>query len=176
MTDPSYDGGDRRCTLICSGHGDSGLGGELPGLAGEAKSYAERLFKFPMIGELPPEAAAEALVEPARAEGVRFEEAAVALITEYTEGYPYFIQEFGRAVWNLAEGPEITREDADAALSIVEGELDESFFRARVQRSTPEELRYMRAMPRWGAMRRRQLMLRMCWAKLRSRSLHSGRA
>ncbi|WP_298801896.1 AAA family ATPase [uncultured Pseudokineococcus sp.] len=124
---------------------------QLPGLAGDAKSYAERLFKFPEIGPLPPEAAAEALVEPARAEGVTFAAAAVTDVVSYTDGYPYFIQEFGRAVWDVAEGPTITAADARAAVDLVEAELDSSFFRSRVQRSTPEELRYMRAMAELGA-------------------------
>ncbi|MDX6370874.1 MAG: hypothetical protein QOG93_2376 [Gaiellaceae bacterium] len=125
---------------------------QLPGLAGEAKSYAERLFKFPMIGELDDEAAREALVEPAQAEDVHYEDDAVDLIVRYTEGYPYFIQEFGRSVWDLAEGPElITASEAASAQTLVEVELDESFFRARVGRSTPEELRYMRAMAQLGS-------------------------
>jgi hypothetical protein len=124
---------------------------QLPGLAGDAKSYAERLFKFPMIGELPAAEAALALVEPARLEGVTFADTAVTMILKYTEGYPYFIQEFGRAVWNLADGPMITEEDAAAAQVIVEAELDESFFRARIQRSTLEERRYMRAMAELGS-------------------------
>jgi hypothetical protein len=123
---------------------------QLPGLAGDAKSYAERLFKFPSIGELPAIAAAEALTEPARVEGVSYDYEAVGEIVEYTEGHPYFIQEFGRAVWNLAEGPSITRRDAVEAKDLVEAELDESFFRARVQRSTREEVRYMRAMAELG--------------------------
>lgn len=123
---------------------------QLPGLAGDAKSYAERLFKFPMIGELPDEAAAEALVEPALSEGASFDDRAVETIVAYTEGYPYFIQEFGRVVWNLAEGPTISLEDVESAVVLVEAELGESFFRARVQRSTPEELRYMRAMAELG--------------------------
>ena len=123
---------------------------QLPGLAGDAKSYAERLFKFPMIGELPPEAATDALVLPARDEGVEYEPDAVAEIVKYTEGYPYFIQEFGRAVWHVAEGPVITAVDVSSARGVVEAELDESFFRSRVQRATPEELRYMRAMAELG--------------------------
>jgi hypothetical protein len=124
---------------------------QLPGLAGDAKSYAERLFKFPMIGELPEQPAMDALVEPARRQEVGFDQAAVRLILDYTEGYPYFIQEFGRAVWNLAEGPTVTREDAVAAQELVEAELDESFFRTRIQRSTIEERRYMRAMAELGS-------------------------
>lgn len=124
---------------------------QLPGLAGDAKSYAERLFRFPTIGELPPEPATEALVEPARREGADFDHGAIQLILDYTEGYPYFIQEFGRAVWNLAAGPTITRDDAVAAQDVVEAELDESFFRTRIQRSTLEERRYMRAMAELGS-------------------------
>ncbi len=123
---------------------------QLPGLAGEAKSYAERLFTFPVIGELPPAAATEALVEPALAEGVEYESAAVDHIVGYTEGYPYFIQEFGRAAWGVAEGLGITAADARVAQDVVEAELDESFFRTRVQRSSAEELRYMRAMAELG--------------------------
>jgi hypothetical protein len=123
---------------------------QLPGLAGDAKSYAERLFKFPMIGELPDAAAREAVVEPARAEGVEYEPEAVDAIVRYTEGYPYFLQEYGRAAWNIAEGATITRADVQAAGDVVDAELDESFFRARVQRCSPEELRYMRAMAELG--------------------------
>ena len=124
---------------------------QLPGLAGDAKSYAERLFKFPMIGELPDDAATAAIVEPARAEGIEYEAGAVEMIVEYTEGYPYFLQEYGRAVWNLADGASITCADVEAAGDVVDAELDESFFRARVQRSSSEELRYMRAMAHLGS-------------------------
>ncbi len=123
---------------------------QLPGLAGEAKSYAERLFKFPTIGELPDEAATAALTEPARLEGVEIDPNAVRAIVRYTEGYPYFIQEFGRASWDIASGPVITAEDARAARGLVEAELDESFFRTRIQRCTVEERRYMRAMAELG--------------------------
>lgn len=96
---------------------------QLPGLAGDAKSYAERLFRFPIIGELPRSDAEEALVQPARAEGVEYSDAAVDQIVRYTEGYPYFIQEFGRAVWNLAAGPTIVEADALAAISVVEDDF-----------------------------------------------------
>lgn len=123
---------------------------QLPGLAGDAKSYAERLFRFPTIGELPVEAAVDALVQPAHAEGVAYEDRAVEHIVAYTEGYPYFIQEYGRAVWDLAQGRSITHADATEAQTFVEADLDESFFKTRVQRSTPEELRYMRAMAELG--------------------------
>ncbi len=123
---------------------------QLPGLAGDAKSYAERLFRFPMIGELRALEAFEAIVEPAKAEGVEYESGAVETIIHYTEGYPYFLQEYGRAVWNYAAGPVITRRDTEDAKDVVESLLDTSFFRTRIQRSTPEELRYMRAMAELG--------------------------
>jgi hypothetical protein len=90
------------------------------------------------------------LIEPARLEGVQIDPGAVRAIVRYTEGYPYFIQEFGRAVWDMALGPTITREDAHAAQGVVEAELDESFFRTRIQRCTVEERRYMRAMAELG--------------------------
>lgn len=128
----------------------AGLPG-LPGLAGNAKSYAERLFKFSSIGQLPRAAAVQAIVEPAKAEGVTFQPEAIEFILAYTQGYPYFIQEFGRAAWNTADGPVITLIDAEDALSQVESELDGSFFQARVQRTTPDELRYMRAMAELGS-------------------------
>jgi len=102
---------------------------QLPGLAGEAKSYAERLFKFPTIGELPAPEARQALSEPARAEGVEIDEAAIDWIVNYTEGYPYFIQEYGRAAWNTADGDRITLAEARDAQELVETELDERFFR-----------------------------------------------
>lgn len=123
---------------------------QLPGLAGDAKSYAERLFKFPLIGELPEQEARAALVEPARDEGVEFEPEALTEVLRYTEGYPYFLQEYGRAAWNLAEGPVIRLEEVQAAGEVVDAELDESFFRSRVQRSAREELRYLRGMAELG--------------------------
>ena len=123
---------------------------QLPGLAGDAKSYAERLFKFPTIGELERDAASDALIEPARLEGVEIDAAAVDHILEYTEGYPYFIQEYGRVVWNQAPGPTMTADVAVSAQALVEAELDESFFRTRMQRCTTEEQRYMRAMAELG--------------------------
>ena len=127
----------------------AGLPG-LPGLAGNAKSYAERFFKFSSIGQLPREAAVQAIVEPAKGEGVTYQPEAIDFILAYTEGYPYFIQEFGRAAWNTADGPVITLVDAEDALSQVDSELDGSFFQARVQRTTPDELMYLRAMAELG--------------------------
>ena len=125
---------------------------QLPRLAGEAKSYAERLFKFPRIGRLSPPEAEAALVQPATDLGVAFDPEAIDVIIEYTEGYPYFIQEYGKIVWDLApEGQPITRAVAEEAQRAVEAKLDESFFRVRAERTTDLELRYLRAMAELGA-------------------------
>jgi len=123
---------------------------QLPRLAGEAKSYAERLFKFPRIGELSEAEATRALVEPAKALDVDYDEAAVSTVVEYTEGYPYFIQEYGNVLWDLTDQPPITLEDVQNAGDAVEAKLDGSFFRVRAERTTELELRYMRAMAELG--------------------------
>jgi hypothetical protein len=123
---------------------------QLPRLAGEAKSYAERLFKFPRIGELEPDLAAQALIEPAHGLGIEYERKAVDRILDYTQGYPYFIQEYGNVVWDLADGSPISSKDVAGAQEAVEAKLDESFFRVRAERTTELELRYMRAMAELG--------------------------
>lgn len=123
---------------------------QLPELAGEAKSYAERLFKFPEIGHLAEEDARRALSQPARDEGADYEDAAAARIVEYTEGYPYFIQEFGKSVWDLADGPVIAVADVHRAQGEVEAKLDSSFFRVRLDRTTELERAYLRAMAELG--------------------------
>jgi hypothetical protein len=123
---------------------------QLPRLAGEAKSYAERLFKFPSIGRLSAEEAERALVEPAERLGVGFEREAVSAVIDYTEGYPYFLQEYGNVLWNLVEASPITAADVADAQEAVEAKLDGGFFRVRAERTTELELRYMRAMAELG--------------------------
>ena len=124
---------------------------QLPRLAGEAKSYAERLFTFPRIGRLSDPEAEAALAEPAAALGVAFAPDAIDVIVDYTEGYPYFIQEYGKIVWDLApEGEAIARRVAKEAQRAVEAKLDESFFRVRAERTTDLELRYLRAAAELG--------------------------
>jgi hypothetical protein len=124
---------------------------QLPRLAGEAKSYAERLFTFPRIGRLSDPEAEAALAEPAVALGVSYAPDAIDVIVEYTEGYPYFIQEYGKIVWDLApEGEAISRTVAEEAQRAVEAKLDESFFRVRAERTTDLELRYLRAAAELG--------------------------
>ena len=123
---------------------------QLAELAGEAKSYAERLFRFPTIGRLTDSQARRALIEPATESGVRFSEAALDTAIDFTDGYPYFLQEFGQASWNLADGPEINDTDARTAKTVVEEKLDSGFFRVRHNRTTELELAYLRAMAELG--------------------------
>ena len=123
---------------------------QIPKLAGEAKSYAERLFIFPKIGRLPALDAARALQQPAADHGVVIDEDAVAAAVEFTEGYPYFLQELGSAVWDIAEDDHVTVEDMRTALPVVQQKLDDSFFLVRVERCTDLELAYMRAMAELG--------------------------
>lgn len=123
---------------------------QLPRLAGEAKSYAERLFRFPRIGRLSDIQARTALVEPAERLGVGFEADALAAVVDYTEGYPYFLQEYGNTLWNLAEKSPLTAEDVSRAEAAVEAKLDGGFFRVRIERASELEQRYLRAMAELG--------------------------
>jgi hypothetical protein len=124
---------------------------QIPRLAGEAKSYSERLFQFPRIGELDPASDARAaLVLPAQKLGVEYEPSAIDFIVDYTQGYPYFLQEYGKIVWDESSKSPITLADAQAVRPLVEEKLDESFFRVRAERTTELELRYLLAMARLG--------------------------
>ena len=123
---------------------------QLRGRMGRAKSYAERLFDFPEIGALDPAAAAIAIVNPVEALGVGIEEDALSQIIEQTRGYPYFLQEWGKHVWNIALTSPITRHDVDRATYEAIAALDESFFRVRFDRLTPAEKKYLRAMAQIG--------------------------
>lgn len=122
----------------------------LPGLAGESKSYAERLFSFPAVGPLPEKDAARALQDPVRDEGVEFEAKALDKIFKLTHGYPYFLQEWGYQAWNHAEsspiGLRVIRQASDAVLQ----RLDDNFFRVRFDRLTPREKSYLRTMAELG--------------------------
>lgn len=123
---------------------------QLPGMMGRAKSYAERLFDFPTIGPLTDAAARQALKKPAEDEGVRFEKAALDCIVQETKGYPYFLQEWGKHAWEVADSSPITKGDVDNATAIVIAALDEGFFRVRFDRLAPLEKRYLRAMSELG--------------------------
>ena len=124
----------------------------LLALVGDARSYAERLFEFRDINSLDPEDARAALVEPAEGEGVRWHADALEQVVTLTGGYPYFLQEFGKQVWNVAEGfDEIASTDVDAAADIATDELDTGFFRVRIDRTTDMERSYLSAMASLGA-------------------------
>lgn len=123
---------------------------QIAELAGDAKSYSERLFKFPRIGNLDDKDARAALTEPAQAEDADYSDDALDLAVEVTGGYPYFLQELGYAVWGVADGPTITQEDIALAVPTYEAKLDESFFRVRLDRATEMERIYLRAMADLG--------------------------
>ncbi len=129
------------------------LGAGLPimtRLAGESKSYAERLFEFPTIGPLSFSDASKALQDPVRRAGVEFSEDAIDEIVRLTQGYPYFIQEWGYQSWNHAKTSLITLRDVQDATSRVIQRLDANFFRIRFDRLTPREKEYLRAMAELG--------------------------
>jgi hypothetical protein len=123
---------------------------QLAGLAGEAKSYAERLFDYPELGPLPLEAAMDAVKAPIEREGAGIRDDALHLIATKTKGYPYFLQEWGYNAWNTAKRTPITAEDARRATTESLKRLDKGFFRVRFDRLTPREKDYMRAMADLG--------------------------
>ena len=123
---------------------------QLRGRMGQAKSYAERLFDFPEIAELPPAAARQALVKPALDQGVEFTEDALEQILVETHRYPYFLQEWGKHAWQVAERSPITLKDVRNASAVALAALDASFFRVRFDRLTLAEKRYVRAMAELG--------------------------
>jgi hypothetical protein len=124
---------------------------QIVGLAGRAKSYAERLFLFEDIGPLDATSAATAIVRPAQSEGVAFTPNALAKIIDVTQGYPYFLQEWGKHSWESAPTSPITLHDVEIATPTAVSALDSSFFRVRFDRLTPAEKRYLRAMATLGA-------------------------
>jgi hypothetical protein len=123
---------------------------QLRGRMGEAKSYAERLFDFPEIGPLNSDDAREAIERPAEKEGAFIERDATNLIVEKTQGYPYFLQEWGKHTWDVASASPIRRQDVLEASDEAVAALDESFFRVRFDRLTPAEKKYLRAMAELG--------------------------
>jgi hypothetical protein len=123
---------------------------QLVGQAGEAKSYAERLFEYPEIGPLDVEAGRKAIVTPAKNLEVEYEEKAILHVLDQTKGYPYFLQEWGKHCWQAAEASPIKLSDAEFATQTAVTELDSSFFRVRFDRLTPSEKKYLRAMAELG--------------------------
>jgi hypothetical protein len=123
---------------------------QLRALAGDAKSYAERLFEFPTIGPLARPEAQVAIVKPAQNEGADYTPQAIDEILSQTKGYPYFLQEWGKHSWNVASTTPITLDDVIAASTEAIATLDESFFRVRFDRLTPNEKSYLRGMAELG--------------------------
>lgn len=124
---------------------------QIAALAGEAKSYSERLFDYPGVGPLADPAAREAVAAPVRREGADITEEALTVIVQKTRGYPYFLQEWGFHAWDVAKASPITGHDARAATTQALDALDKGFFRVRLDRLTPREKDYMRAMAELGA-------------------------
>lgn len=123
---------------------------QLAGQAGDAKSYAERLFDFPRLGALAEADAWKAIRDPVEDEGAAISDEALQEIFAQTHGYPYFLQEWGYSAWNIAKGDSITAEDAQAATDDSIRKLDGSFFRVRFDRTTPAEREYMRCLAELG--------------------------
>jgi len=123
----------------------------LPALAGESKSYAERLFQFPNIGPLSKDDAERALQDPVKSTGVEFTKEALDEIFRLTQGYPYFLQEWGYQAWNHAQETVIPLKIIEESTTDVIRRLDENFFRVRFDRLTPSEKNYLRAMAQLGS-------------------------
>ncbi len=123
---------------------------QLVGRAGDAKSYAERLFEFAPVDRLDDDDARDALIVPASKDGIAFHPDAISEILRQTNGYPYFLQEWGKHSWDVAGASPIELDDAQRATAEALAELDASFFRVRFDRLTPTQKRYMRAMAELG--------------------------
>ncbi len=138
---------------------------QLRGKMGNAKSYAERLFDFPNVGALLAPEATQAIVRPIEHQAQEITGDAVSLIVQKTHGYPYFLQEWGKHTWDVADRSPIEVEDVVAASDAAVAALDESFFRVRFDRLTPSEKRYLRAMAELGPGPHRSGDIADCLAK-----------
>jgi hypothetical protein len=123
---------------------------QIARLAGEAKSYAERLFLYPGVGALDQAAAEQAVKKPIIDEDASIAPDALEEIVSRTEGYPFFLQEWSSTAWNNADGPEITRQDVEGAYTETLASLDDGFFRVRIDRLTPKEIEFVKAMASLG--------------------------
>ncbi len=123
---------------------------QLRGRMGDAKSYAERLFEFPEIGALGKADTMAAIEIPVKEQAAEVEAAALELIHRETQGYPYFVQEWGKHAWDVAPRSPIREEDVREATITAVAALDSSFFRVRFDRLTPAEKNYLRAMAELG--------------------------
>ena len=122
----------------------------LPSQLSSCRSYSERLFHYLRIDRLPRTAADRALAAPAEREGVTFTPAALDALYEAADGYPYFVQAYGKVTWDSAPENPITADDVKVAAPAAESELAVGFFGSRYERATPAEREYMRAMASLG--------------------------
>ncbi|MDE2592936.1 MAG: ATP-binding protein [Burkholderiales bacterium] len=123
---------------------------QVAALSGDAKSYAERLFHYPAVGPLLPGDAKTAIRQPVEDEGEHIDEDALDEILLKTQGYPYFLQEWGYQCWNIAQGTQIEVSDALQAAGEATRRLDDGFFKVRFDRLTPKEREYVIAMAELG--------------------------
>ena len=123
---------------------------QIARLAGEAKSYAERLFLFPGVDALDKASAGQAVEKPIVDEDATISPDALAEIVTRTQGYPFFLQEWSSKAWDNADGPEITKQDVDNAYTETIASLDDGFFRVRLDRLTPKETEFVKVMATLG--------------------------
>ncbi len=123
---------------------------QIARLAGEAKSYAERLFQFPAVGALDATAARRAIEKPIIDEGSKITPEALGVIIQRTQGYPFFLQEWASVTWNNAEGPGITVEDVENSHPETLALLDQGFFKVRIDRLTKSEVQFVKSMAQIG--------------------------
>ena len=119
-------------------------------MLGEAKTYSERQFNFVKVDSLPRDKAVEAIVRPAQKLDVSYSDEAVDAIIDYTEGYPYFIQELCSTIWMSSDGRCVSLETVLECTSLTDIRLDEGFFSVRYDRCTPRQKEFLIAMVRCG--------------------------
>jgi hypothetical protein len=124
---------------------------QVAALSGDAKSYAERLFHYPAVGALKSDDAKTAIKQPIEDEGESIDEDALHEILVRTQGYPYFLQEWGYQCWNIADSSPIEHADASKAAAEATKRLDDGFFKVRFDRLTPKEREYVIAMAKLGS-------------------------
>jgi hypothetical protein len=123
----------------------------LPVALAASKSYAERLFRYVSVDRLPRAMADRAWRLPAATEGVDFDQEALDELYRMTDGYPYFVQAYGKVTWDAALGSPIRVSDVLEAAPHAQAELAVGFFGTRFERATPAERDYMTAMADLGA-------------------------
>ncbi len=123
---------------------------QIARLAGEAKSYSERLFLYSDVGALDQPSAKQAVEKPIVEEKASISPDGLSEIVTRTQGYPFFLQEWSSMAWDNAEGPEITKQDVDNAYAETLASLDDGFFRVRLDRLTPKETEFVTVMAELG--------------------------